>query len=338
MSSVVSPVLSNSEGHLARSQAREGAPKIVVFHPAAEDYVKAVRGAFPALEAVAGTDPDLLRQHISDAEIILTSSFPVEALESAQRLRWIQSTNAGVDFLAPVRERLRGALVTNARGVHAEVMADYTVGVVTMLHWGFPELLRQQAVQEWRPKFVDPLSGKTIGIVGLGAIGTEIARRAKSAGMTVLGMRRGSARAGEPVDQYFGREQFHDLLSRADFVVLVVPLTPETKKLVGAQELSAMKRSAYLVNLSRGTVVDEAALTKSLADRQIAGAALDVFETEPLPSRSQLWTMPNVIITPHMAGNPTEYPRRVLQIFLENLRRYLAGEDLLNVVDLTRGY
>ncbi|WP_164831501.1 D-2-hydroxyacid dehydrogenase [Sinorhizobium meliloti] len=338
MSNAVTAVESGREHNSAREQAGGGAPKLLIFHPAADDYVAAVLGTFPALEVATASDRSMLRQHIADAEIILASSFPADALESAQRLKWIQSTNSGVDFLVPVRERLHGTLVTNARGVHGEVMADYVAGAVTMLHWNFPDLLRQQAAQEWKPKFVDPLSSKTIGIVGLGAVGTEIARRAKSMGMTVLGMRRGSARAGEPVDQYYAREQFNDLLTRSDFVVLVVPATPETRKLVGARELSAMKRSAYLVNISRGSVVDEAALIQSLVDGQIAGAALDVFEVEPLPPSSPLWTMPNVIITSHIAGNPTEYPRRVLQIFLENLRRYLTGEDLVNVVDLMRGY
>ncbi|MBX4938157.1 MULTISPECIES: D-2-hydroxyacid dehydrogenase [Rhizobium] len=338
MKDLTSAVEHRQEHRFARSRDARSVAKILVYHPEPEDYVVGIRRALPDAEVVFGSDPDFLRQHIGDTEIILAPRFPVDALEDAQRLKWIQSTNSGVDFLVPVRERLQNTLVTNARGVHGEVMADYVLGTVTMLHWDFPDLLRQQAAQQWKPKFVDPLSGKTIGIVGLGAIGAEIARRAKSAGMTVLGMRRGSARLGEPVDQYYTREEFDEFLSRSDFVVLVVPATTETYKLVGAKELSAMKRSGYLINISRGSVVDELALIRAIGEGQIAGAALDVFEVEPLPPTNPLWTMPNVIVTSHIAGNPTEYPRRILEIFVENARRYLAGEDLINVVNLARGY
>jgi phosphoglycerate dehydrogenase-like enzyme len=323
----------------ARDTSRgEGAVKLLIHHAAPQDYLKAVHSAFPNIDVIVTSDAQALHSEIRDVDIILTSGFPVSALQDASKLKWIQSTNSGVDFLVPVREQLQGAVVTNARGVHGEVMADYVLGVATMLQWNFPELLRQQAARQWRSKFVDPLSSKTMGIVGLGAVGAEIAKRAKSAGMTVLGMRRGGPREGEHVDRYYSRERFHELLGESDFVVLVVPATPETRRLIGAAEFSAMKRSGFLINLARGSVVDEAALIQSLSSAEIAGAALDVFEVEPLQTASPLWAMPNIIVTSHIAGNPTEYSRRVLQIFLDNLQRFLRGAELVNAVNLMKGY
>lgn len=316
--------------------ADQHAPKLLILHPAAEEYRAAICSAFPELEVVANSHPH--SQRAADAEIILTSTIPVQVIQSVRNLKWVQTTNSGVEFLLPAREYLQRTIVTNARGIHQDVMADYVLGMVTALHWDFPNLLRRQTAREWRMNFVGPLSGKTIGIVGLGAVGLEIAKRAKSAGLTVVGMRRGGAQAGDPVDRYVARNQLGKLLSESDFVVLVVPATEETQKLIGPAELNSMKRSAHLINVSRGSVVDECALIDALFAGKIAGAALDVFETEPLPASSKLWDMPNVLITPHIAGNPTEYPRRVLEIFLENLRRYLAGQELTNVVDLARGY
>ena len=174
-----------------RGDADKQAPKLLILHPDAEEYRAAIRSAFPTLEIVANSHP--LSQHALDADIILTSRIPVQVIESVQNLKWIQTTNSGVEFLLPAREHLRRTVVTNARGIHREVMADYVLGMVTALHWDFRGLLRQQTARDWRMKFVGPLSGKTIGIVGLGAVGLEIAKRAKSAGMTVVGMRRGGA-------------------------------------------------------------------------------------------------------------------------------------------------
>ena len=313
---------------------------ILLYHPRAEAYralLTAECPDVPADEIVAVTPPAPPEPHLDTAEVLLTFQVPLEALRRAARLRWLQLTSAGADHLLPAREALRSVIVTNSRGIHADLMADYVLGVVLMLRWDFPRLLRQQQGRQWRHQYTAPLAGQTLGVVGVGAVGREIARRAVAARMTVLGMRR-RPEPIEGVSRMFGPDQLSEMLPACDVVVLVVPATDATRGLVGARELRAMRPTAHLVNVARGSVVDERALTQALREGWIAGAALDVFAREPLPPESPLWGMENVIVTPHIAGEPADYPRRVMTIFAENLRRWRAGRPLLNVVDLDRGY
>jgi phosphoglycerate dehydrogenase-like enzyme len=177
----------------------------------------------------------------------------------------------------------------------------------------------------------------TLGVVGLGTIGTEIARRARTFGMNVVGVKRTSAPV-EGVDQVFGPDRLGEMLSLCDFVVLVVPATAQTERMFGASEFQAMKRTAYLVNISRGSTVDEEALIQALQQGSIAGAILDVFDKEPLPAESPLWFLENVVITPHIAGYLQGYTQQVMEIFSDNLTRWRKGLPLRNVVDLERGY
>lgn len=311
--------------------------KVLVYHARAETYRGLLAAEFPDLEVVGATTEEALDRHISEADVLLSFRFPLGALARARRLRWIQITSAGVDHLLEAGAALRHLVVTNARGIHAELMADYVVGVVVMLQWGFSRLLRHQQARAWQPQSTEPLAGKRLGVVGVGAIGAEIARRGAALGMTVLGMRR-EPRPVAGVTRMFGPGELPAMLAECDFVVLVVPATPATARLIGEPELRRMRRTAYLVNIARGSVVDEAALVRALEERWIAGAALDVFETEPLPPPSPLWGMDNVIVTPHIAGEPDEYQRRVMTVFAENIRRWRAGRPLVNVVDPERGY
>ena len=168
-------------------------------------------------------------------------------------------------------------VLTNARGIHGDLMADYAIGVMVMLQFGFPRLLRLQQARTWQHQYTEPLAGKTLGVLGVGAIGGEIARRGAAMGMTVLGMRR-EPRPAEGVARMFGPDGLGELLPRCDFVVVVVPATPETRRMLGERELRAMRRGAHLINVARGSVVDEAALVRALADGWLGGAALDVFE------------------------------------------------------------
>ena len=190
-----------------------------------------------------------------------------------------------------------------------------------------------------------------MGIVGYGSIGREVGRLGKAFGMRVLALRRSAGqakegyasehtgdRAGAIPEQFYTPDQLHQMLSRCDYVVVALPLTHETKHLVGEAELRAMKASAYLVNIARGAIVDEQALVRALREGWIAGAGLDVFEREPLPDDSPLWAMDNVLISPHVAGFTPRYDERATALFVENLGRYLSGEPLLNLVDKTRGY
>ena len=311
---------------------------MVISHPAADQYAALIGARFPQVRTIAGSDPEVLERHIGEAEALLAFQFPVELFDRARKLRWFQSTGAGVDSLFTVRERADHITVTNARGIHGELMADYVMGGITLLHWDVRAFLREQADKKWNSRMVSPLADKSLGVIGLGSVGSVIARRAKNAGMTVLGTRRNASQLLQGVDQVFAANALKEMLPFCDFVVAAVPSTSETVGLLGAAEFACMRRTAFLLNVARGNVIVEKELIEALQAGTIAGAMLDVFECEPLPQDSLLWDMPNVIVTPHVSGTPTEYVQRAFSIVAENIERFLSGRPLLNVVDLRRGY
>jgi phosphoglycerate dehydrogenase-like enzyme len=312
-------------------------PKILLFHPEASAYAKLIRGRITGVDLIATTDEAEFRRALPSAEILVADRFPVDALAAAASLRWIQMTIAGTEFLAPVRKQIGHLIVTNGRGIHAAPIADYVLTAMTMLISDFPGLLRDQAARRWQRRPVVALARHTLGIVGLGAIGQEIARRAEGCGMEVIGVRRsGAPLAG--VTKMYRPQEIHRFLPRCDFVVLAVPVTDDTRGLIGAAEFEAMKSSAFIINVARGAVIDEPAMVEALARRTVAGACLDVFAVEPLPQDSPLWTLANVIVTPHIAGMRADYGERFTDILVENLGLYSRREKLRNVVDFTSGY
>ena len=311
--------------------------KVLVYSRRAEEYKRLIQDRFPELEVIAGYEEETLSKHIVDADILIFFQFPVEALRKATRLRWIQVTSAGVEQLLDAREHLRDVVVTNTRGMHADIMADYTMAAILMLQWDLPHLFRNQQLKGWSQRYFEPLAGKTLGIVGLGTIGCEIARRAQGFRMNLVGVKRNPAPVSG-ISQVFEPDRLHEMLSLSDYVVLTVPVTRETFQMIGEAELRAMKKTACLINVARGSIVVESALIRALRENWIAGAVLDVFDNEPLPQESPLWTLENLIITPHTAGNLQDYPEHVMEIFGENYLRWKAGKPLLNVVDLARGY
>ena len=224
--------------------------KLLIFHRRAEEYGRHVAARCPGLEIIAGHDEATLARGLDEAEVIMASKFPVETLARARRLRWIQLTSAGAEHLVPVRDVLGGVIVTNASGVHAALAADYVFGVLVMLQWGFPQLLRRQQAREWGFQFTPPLAGKTLGIVGLGSIGAEVARRAPAFGMTVIGLRRQPGPV-DGVDRVLGPSGLPELLRDSDALVLSVPGTAETHGMIGEPELRMMRRGAFLINIAR---------------------------------------------------------------------------------------
>jgi phosphoglycerate dehydrogenase-like enzyme len=258
-------------------------------------------------------------------------------LARVPNLRWIHTISAGVDHLLFPELRESEAILTNASGVFnvpiAETVMAYILAVVKRL----PEFWAHQRERRWEKLPLRELRGLTVGIVGLGDIGTEVARLCRAFGMHVLGLRRRPA-PSDLADEVLPPDRLQDLLARSDFVVIAVPLTAETRGMIGRAELAAMKPDAWLVNISRGAIVDEEALVEALKEGRIGGACLDVFAEEPLPPESPLWDMPNVIITPHNSWSSPHIEEREIALFLENLRRYVAGEPLLNVVDKQAGY
>lgn len=311
---------------------------VLISGAAADQYLALVRKRFPDLRVLSAEDAESLARHITEADVLLAPDFPVDLFDKAYRLRWFQCSNAGIDSVLPIRDRIGDIIVTNARGIHGEIIADFVMAGITMMHWNFPRFIGEQSRKQWHPRDVAPLADRTLGVIGLGSIGAAISRRGKAIGMTVIGSKRDVTQPIAGVDKLFPPNRLAELLQLSDFVVLAVPHVLETIKLIGREQFQLMRRSAFLVNIARGSVIVESELIEELRAGTISGALLDVFEREPLPTDSPLWTMPNVIITPHVAGKISDYASRVFEIFGENLQRFLEKKPLRNVIDLKRGY
>ncbi len=310
---------------------------ILVYHPGpgeAQTYARPIRQPRPLFSINACSTPAEAELHVADAEILYAWNFPRHLLPRAKRLRWVQNMGAGVErFLVP--ELPKGVMLTRIAGIFGPWMAEYVMGWC-LWHTQRTELFRaQQRERRWRQ--VDPrrLNGAELCIVGLGDIGRTIARAARGLGLRVTGVSQ-SGRKTPGVERVYRARDLAKPLPSADFVVLTVPLTPATRGLMGARELATMKSSAWLVNIGRGPVVDEAALLDALSSKRIGGAILDVFNEEPLPAGHPLWELENVVITPHISGPST--PEEIGPIFDDNLRRYLARRPLRFQVDRKRGY
>ena len=256
----------------------------------------------------------------------------------APRLRWLQSTSAGIGQMVK-RVGLDRADITftTASGVHARPLADFCLMAMLMFAKNYGWMERDKKAKRWERYCGEELTGKTLAIVGAGRVGQEVARHGKRMDMRVTGMRRSDAPLPD-VDKVFERAGLHAMLREADFLVLAAPHTPETEGMIGEAELAVMKPTAVLINIGRGALVDEDALIRALEEKRLAGAALDVLREEPPPQDSPLWEMPNVIISPHSASTVTQENARITEIFCDNLRRYLSGQPLRNVLDKSKLY
>lgn len=300
---------------------------------------------YPEMRLVRLPDYTRLDEEIKDADIFAGFSLTPAQFASARRLKWIHCLAAGVNQL--MRDDIRGSsvVITNSSGVHAPCMAEHTLGLVLALARRLPSAVRHQHQKHWAQQEIwdeQPhpmeISGRTLAIIGYGAIGRELGRRARACGMRVVGVKRDPTRGTEHADEVVGVEQTEAALSQADFVVLATPVLPETERFFGAAQLAAMKKSAYFINIGRGVLVDSGALVAALQQGQIAGAAIDVAEVEPLPPENPLWDAPNLLITPHLSAVSERLWHRHAALLFENLDRYFAGRELLNVVDKQRGY
>ncbi len=275
-------------------------------------------------------------------EVEIAVSFPHDLLTRAPRLRWVQEWGAGVDWLLQHPEVAElDFTLTNASGVHAIPISEQILAYLLAFARGLPAAVRAQARHAWQPakrEQLFELAGKTMLLVGVGAIGERTAVIAAALGMRVLGIRRNPAGDLPGVEAMYGPDRLYDLLPEADCVVLTVPLSHATQGMIGERELRAMKPTSYLINIGRGGTIQQPALIQALNEGWIAGAGLDVFDQEPLPATSPLWELDNVIMTAHYAGLTPAYDQRALAIFLDNLKRYRAGEPLKNVVDKAAGY
>lgn len=306
-----------------------------------DDYIARVKPLLADHDFVICEDLDTIKREIVDADVFIGWRITPEVFAEARKLKWIQFGSAGIDHtLFP--ELLRSQVIlTTVSGIHAAVVSEHVLAQMLALARRLDLAIRQQIAHIYNrcpiASTADELAGKTVGIVGLGKIGQNIARLAMALGMGVVATKR----VPEPdlmADEVFAPADFHRMLPKCDFLVLVLPLTSETKALIGREEVALLKDGAFLINVARGAMIDHAALGEALRSGKLAGAALDVFPEEPLPSDSPIWDFPNVIITPHTGGSHRAYGRRAAAIFEQNLKAFIAGEPMVNVFDRKRGY
>ncbi|NRB03354.1 MAG: D-2-hydroxyacid dehydrogenase [Rhodobacteraceae bacterium] len=320
------------------------APRVLLHNIETDEMVTAFKAAFPDLEyeacdrhedvaeALARFRPDV----VYSIRYTGTAPYPREALLGADGPKWIAVGGSGTDhFGSWDTTRLT---LTNAAGVAADMMAEYIFGGFLHFTLDVPGLQKDQADRVWDTRrLVRPLRGKTLLIVGLGHTGRAVAALGQAFGMRVLGTRARPVET-EHVDQVFAAADLHDALPQADFIAVATPLLPSTRGLIGAEAVARMKPGVVIADVSRGGVMDHNALIPALQSGQIAGAALDVFGTEPLPQDDPIWACPNVLISPHCSSVHAEWEQASFAFFLRNLARYVAGETLLNIVDPARGY
>ena len=301
---------------------------------------------------------DVPEEPWKDVEILHMSGGNFPTQEQAPGLRWVQLYSAGANQALTQPLFKSDVMFTTSSGVHSINIAEYVITALLTWYHRIPQLLELQKKSQWlsqeqssKTMMPEELRDKTIGIVGYGSIGREVGRLAKAFGMRILATQQSDDHRdhgfmlpgiGDPdgtlPEQYYKVEQLHDLLKECDVVVIAVPLTPQTKNLFNADAFNAMKQNAFLVNIARGDICDEEALINALQNKRIAGAALDVFKQEPLPADSPFWQMSNVILSPHVTGLTPHYLERAMLIFEANIKRYLAGEPLYNLVDKSKGY
>ncbi len=262
----------------------------------------------------------------------------VKRILTLPTVRWVHTVTAGTEHALQALDPKQEVLITNAQGVFDVPIAEMVLTYILVIAKQMREFWAQQEAHAWHMLRLREVALLSVGIVGLGSIGSQIARRCKALGMKVLATRRRPERGSDVADKVLGPTQLPDLLAAAHFVVIAAPLTPETRDLIDHQALRAMRPDAWLINIARGAIVNEAALLEALQAGWIGGAALDVFEEEPLPSDSPLWDLPNVILTPHNAWSTPLLKQREAELFLDNLERYLHDTPLRNIVDPSRGY
>jgi glyoxylate/hydroxypyruvate reductase A len=278
---------------------------------------------------------------LSQAEVLFdvdgpsTSNFEA----SVPRLRWIQASSSGIGEWVRMLGIIDSPIVvTNAAGIHSVPLAEFVVFAMLYFARSWPRMVAEQRAHHWERCAIETLAGKTLGIVGLGNVGRSVARLAQPFGMRTIGVRRSPGAGEYGVDAVYGPDGLDTVLRESDYLALCVPHTPETVGMLDARKIASIKRGAVVVNIARGSVIDEPALIEALRSGQLGGAALDVVAREPLSPDSPLWDMPNVLITPHSMSTATDENERLTTLFCDNLRRYLGEQPLHNVIDKVRGY
>jgi phosphoglycerate dehydrogenase-like enzyme len=328
----------------------------VGLKPEQRRLIEQAAGDTELIDRPCRSQADMVQAAEGGCDILFTLRVPDELMNRSPQLKWVQLLSAGADhILKGVLERRKEVAVTTGSGVAASTIAEYSIA--SMLAWAHSLhiTIRSQLQHEWkRTGFMDiePVRGKTLGVIGYGSIGRETARIGRALGMDVLALKRNPeerrdfgwnpAGVGDPEgvipSRWYGAEQCKELLRESDYVTVTLPLTPATRGFVGGQEIAAMRPNAYIVNVGRGEVIDQKALIEALRENRIGGAGLDVFEREPLETESRLWDQENVILTPHISGGFKNYNGVCCELFAANLQRFRNGHPLFNLVDRSLGY
>ena len=308
-----------------------------------DGLMEALRAEFPEVELVSAGTPEETVERIRDADVYYGSAPSSEAFAAAERLRWMQHIGTGVDWLLDLTELVESDVVlTNCRGPHADPMADHVIGMMVSMAHRLWEMRDDQRAHRWMPRKYDgnfvEMARTTMGILGFGDIGMAIARRALGFEMKVYAVDKYPRTPPPGVEEVWGLDKLDEMLSISDWFVVTAPFTGETEGLIDAGRLTALKRGAHVIAISRGGIIDEDALIDALRSGQVSGAGLDVTAVEPLPDESPLWDMENVVISPHASALTPEMWQGRQEIFKENLRRFLADEPFLYVCDKRAGF
>jgi len=307
---------------------------LLILEQRAEEYKKALSPKFPEVVIHAAAQEAEVGRFIEQTDILMTIRISDDLIKKASKLKWIHAITTGVDYIVNLPSLRKEVILTSTRGIHGPQVSEMAFLLMLALNRNFPEVVRNQDKGVWERWQGKLLWKKKVGILGVGVIGEEIARKAKAFGMEVFGIDI-IKRKLDCIDVFYGPEDMVKVAKEVDYLVIVAPNTPETEKIVDTKVLSAMKPTAFLLNLGRGELVDEEALIRALKSGKIAGAGLDTYLQEPLPKGHPFWGMKNVIVSPHVAGMSDIYVEQALTIFEENLRRFIKGDrrNLLNLVE-----
>jgi D-2-hydroxyacid dehydrogenase (NADP+) len=307
---------------------------LLILEQKAEEYKKALSPKFPEVVIHAAAQEAQVGKFIEQADILMTIRISDDLIKKATKLKWVHAMTTGVDYIVNLPSLRKEVILTSTRGIHGPQVSEMAFLLMLALNRNFPEVVRNQDKGVWERWQGRLLWKKKVGILGVGVIGEEIARKAKAFGMEVFGIDI-IKRKLDCIDVFYGPEDIVKVAKEVDYLVIVAPNTPETEKIVDSKVLSAMKPTAFLLNLGRGELVDEEALIRVLKSGKIAGAGLDTYLQEPLPQGHPFWGMKNVIVSPHVAGMSDIYVEQALTIFEENLRRFIKGEkrNLINLME-----
>ena len=317
--------------------------KVLIYKHCVKEFTEIIKNKF-SKSVLYDSKERLLSEVIQEARILVGWKFPEELLKNAVNLRWIQLigaslsiTEKGYDIPHYINDYV---VITNTRGLYSNTVADYVIWSILTLSRKLHLVLKAQTHRNWAQHIGDDIKGRTVGILGLGKIGSSIAEKTSALGMKIFAIkRRYASEYNIPhIDKLYPTNELAEFLGNIDFLVVCLPFTCETKGLIGRDEFKHMKNSAFLIDISKGGVVRHRDLIYAVRNKIIAGAALDVFEEEPLPRDSELWNSDNVLITPHISGITVDYARKVGSFFCDNLKRFIEGRDLMNIINKAEGY